>query len=66
MTRKEEMRQNFEEHFYATWPKKIAEMSDQDLINMNTDRLQDINASYPDTMLALKSMVLTEMAMRGI
>jgi hypothetical protein len=58
--------QEFEEHFYATWPNYIKSMDNQQLINLNEDKLKDINASYPETMLCLKHWVLTEMAMREI
>lgn len=65
-TRKEMLRQEFEDHFYATWPNHIKSMEDQQLINLNTDKLQDITASHPETMLCLKYWVLQEMAERGI
>lgn len=66
MTRKERLRQEFEDHFYAIWPNEIKRMSNQELINLNTDRLQDITASHPETMLCLKHWVLQEMAERGL
>lgn len=66
MTRKELQRQEFEEHFYATWPGYIESMSDTQLAALNEDRLKEVNASYPETMLCLKTWVLQEMAQRGI
>lgn len=66
LTRKEQMRAEFEEHFYATWPSHIKAMSDQKLINLNKDRLQEVNSCYPETMLILKTWVLQEMAERGL
>lgn len=65
-TRKEIARQEFEDHFYATWPNHIKKMSNKELTNLNTDKLQDITASHPETMLCLKHWVLMEMAERGI
>lgn len=66
LTRKERARKEFEEHFYATWPNYIKSMDNQQLINLNADKLQDITASHPETMLCLKHWVLQEMSERGI
>ena len=65
-TMKERAREEFEEHFYATWPGYIRRMTDQELKNINEDRLKEVNASYPETMVCLKGWVLQEMAERGI
>ena len=66
MTRREEIRQNYEEHFYATWPSYIKSMTDQQLIDFNKDDLKNINAGYSDTMLWLKSFTLQEIVRRGV
>lgn len=66
LTRKELARQEFEEHFYATWPPYIKSMSDQQLINLNEDKCKDIGAGHPETMLCLKHWVLQELAERGL
>ena len=66
MTRKEQQRKDFEEHIYATWPTYIKKMNAQELINLNTDKLSDITAEHPETLICLKHWVLQEMAKRGI
>ncbi len=66
MTRREAQRAEFEDHFYAIWPDYIRRMTDQQLVNLNRDRLSDVNASFPETLLVLKAWVLQEMAVRGI
>ena len=66
LTRKERLRLEFEEHFYATWPNYIKSMDNQQLINLNEDKLKEVNASWPETMLFLKHWVLQEMAERGL
>lgn len=63
---KRQSRKEFEEHFYATWPNHIQQMTNQQLTDLNNDRLKEVNSSYPETMLCLKHWVLTEMANRGI
>lgn len=64
MTRKEQARAEWEEHFYAVWPEQIKSMSTEALQRLNEDKLSEVNAGYPDTMLWLKSSVLHEIAMR--
>lgn len=66
MTRKEQQREEFEEHFYATWPGYIKSMSDDELARLNSETLQDVNATWPETMLCLKQWVLQEMAERDL
>ena len=66
MTRKEMLRQEFEEHFYATWPDYVKSMSDQQLINFNEERCKEINSSYPETLVCLKHWVLQELSNRGL
>lgn len=66
MTRKELARKEFEDHFYATWPNTIKAMKDQDLVNLNNDRLCDITSSHPETLICLKHWVLHELANRGL
>lgn len=66
MTRKEKQRQEYEDHFYATWPNQIKRFTNEELSDFNSNKLNEINSSYPETMQILKSLVLQEMAQRGI
>lgn len=58
MTRKQYERQVYEDDFYERWNKYLPVASDQDLENLR-ERLEDINSAYPETMLWIKTMVLT-------
>lgn len=62
MTRKEQQRVEFEEHFFATWPGTLDAMSYDEMKYFNETKLEGINAGYPDTMLWLKYEVLRRMA----
>jgi hypothetical protein len=61
-TRKETARREFEEHFYPSWNGVLETASYSYLKALNDDKLKDINAAYPETMLWLKHMVLSKMA----
>lgn len=62
MTRKEQQRAEYEEHFYATWPDALDKMDYEEMKYFNESKLSEINAAYPDTMLWLKHEVLVRMA----
>lgn len=62
MTRKQQQRQEFEDHFYATWPATLDKMTYEELEHFNTSKLEGINAGYPDTMLWLKHQTLLRIA----
>lgn len=64
MTRKEQQRAEFEDHFYATWPRVIKDMRLHELDYLNETKLAEVNAAWPETILVLKSWVLHEMAMK--
>jgi hypothetical protein len=59
-------RERYEEEFYASWGGYLPQMSDDALLRLNADKLAELNASYPDTLLWLKHQVLCELARRGL